>query len=56
MLLRLYFAYEKIKQGAQITIISKRIAKECGLLDYIDERFAGMATGVGTGKILYVYA
>jgi hypothetical protein len=26
------------------------------LLDYIDERFAGMATGVGTGKILYVYA
>ena len=51
----LYYGYDTMEQqGAQITIISKRIAKECGLLDYIDERFAGMATGVGTGKILYV--
>jgi DNA damage-inducible protein 1 len=38
--------------GAQTTIMSKKVAMECGLADYIDERFAGMAVGVGTGKIL----
>jgi DNA damage-inducible protein 1 len=38
--------------GAQMTIMSKRVALECGLEEYIDTRFAGMAVGVGTGKIL----
>jgi len=32
--------------------MSKRLAEECGLSDYIDTRFAGTAVGVGTGKIL----
>lgn len=38
--------------GAQSTIMSKKVATECGLVDLIDTRFAGMAVGVGTGKIL----
>lgn len=38
--------------GAQTTIMSKKVAIECGLEDYIDTQFQGMATGVGTGKIL----
>jgi DNA damage-inducible protein 1 len=38
--------------GAQSTIMSKRLAVECGLGDLIDERMSGTAVGVGTGKIL----
>jgi len=38
--------------GAQMTIISKRLASECGLLDMVDERQAGIAQGVGTSKIM----
>ncbi|GKY94788.1 hypothetical protein MPSEU_000443900 [Mayamaea pseudoterrestris] len=38
--------------GAQTTIMSLRVAKECGLDDYIDTRFHGIAKGVGTGKIV----
>ena len=38
--------------GAQSTIFSKRTARECGLLDLVDTRFAGTAVGVGTSKIL----
>ena len=38
--------------GAQSTIISKKLAAACGLLDLVDTRFAGTAVGVGTGKIL----
>lgn len=38
--------------GAQMTIMSKKLAQETNLMDYLDERFAGMAAGVGTGKIL----
>jgi DNA damage-inducible protein 1 len=32
--------------------MSKRKAQECGVLHLVDERFAGVAVGVGTGKIL----
>jgi len=38
--------------GAQSTIMSKRLAFQCGIGDLIDERMAGIAVGVGTGKIL----
>ena len=38
--------------GAQMTIMSNRVAQTCGLSDLIDTRFAGVAAGVGTGKIL----
>eukprot|EP00977_Amphora_coffeiformis_P028378 scaffold34940_cov246-Amphora_coffeaeformis.AAC.6 len=38
--------------GAQMTIMSKKLAESCGLLEYLDERFSGTAAGVGTGKIL----
>lgn len=38
--------------GAQSTIMSKKLAYECGLGDLIDERMAGTAVGVGTGRIL----
>jgi DNA damage-inducible protein 1 len=38
--------------GAQSTIMSRELAVECGLDDWIDESMAGMARGVGTRKIL----
>jgi hypothetical protein len=38
--------------GAQSTIMSKRTAIATELLHLVDERFAGTAVGVGTGKIL----
>lgn len=41
-----------VDSGAQMTIMSKRMAQECGLDHLIDERFQGEARGVGTAKIL----
>jgi len=38
--------------GAQATIMSKQLATQCGLLEMVDDRFQGIATGVGTSKIL----
>lgn len=38
--------------GAQATIMSKKLAVACGIADWIDERMAGVAVGVGTGVIL----
>lgn len=41
-----------IDSGAQSTIMSKDCAEKCGLTRLIDTRFAGVAQGVGTCKIL----
>lgn len=32
--------------------MSKACAERCGLMRLVDKRFSGMASGVGTGKIL----
>ena len=40
-----------VDSGAQTTIISSRTAERCGITRLIDTRCAGMAVGVGTGKI-----
>lgn len=41
-----------VDSGAQSTIISKSLAEKIGLLKLMDTRFAGLAIGVGTSKIL----
>jgi DNA damage-inducible protein 1 len=41
-----------VDSGAQMTIMGKKCAQRCGILHLLDTRFAGVAVGVGTGKIL----
>jgi len=41
-----------VDSGAQSTIMSSACADRLGLLHLVDDRFAGTAVGVGTGKIL----
>lgn len=41
-----------VDSGAQSTIISKSLAEKIGLIKLMDKRFAGLAIGVGSSKIL----
>eukprot|EP00127_Corallochytrium_limacisporum_P004775 Clim_evm1s175 gene=Clim_evmTU1s175 len=41
-----------VDSGAQMSIMSKATAERCGILAWLDDRFATMAVGVGSAKVL----
>lgn len=41
-----------IDTGAQVTVLSAEAAQKCGVSHFMDQRYAGQATGVGSCRVL----
>ena len=41
-----------VDSGAQMTIMSRKMAEQCNIFKLLDRRYAGMAHGVGMQKII----